>query len=94
MQKNTTNILKITARFLKKHYQKAKKHYQRLKTQPDFWKTLPKLSPVDPLSFQTYRGYIPCIPCPRGAPGYNHFCYNLFNEKVVIFLQKQVEKSI
>ena len=22
---------------------------------------------------------------------YNHFCYNLFNEKVMIFLQKQVE---
>ena len=29
------------------------------------------LPPVDPLSFQTYRGYTPCTPCSRGALAYN-----------------------
>ena len=81
--KNTTIFIKTLPGFWKKHYQKAKKPYQRLKTQPDSWKTLPKLSPVDPLSFQTYRGYIPCIPCPRGAPAHIEYKKSSFFRALV-----------
>ena len=72
--KNTTIISKNTARFMKNPAKRQKtlpilKNTARfLKNTTEMQKILPILSPVDPLSFKIYRGYIPCIPCPSGAP--------------------------